>query len=100
VFRPDFGGVLPVVVLEQLAAGLGTAASAVFLMQRTRRAFSASNFAFATAVVSLGSTLSGFLSGPLDAALGHTRFFALAFVMSWPSLVLVLRVPKAPLDAD
>ena len=30
------------------------------------RAFSASHYAFATAVVSLGSTLSGFASGPLD----------------------------------
>jgi MFS transporter, PAT family, beta-lactamase induction signal transducer AmpG len=96
VFRPTFAGVLPLVVLEQLAAGLGAAASAVFLMQRTQREFSASHFAFATAVVSLASTLSGFLAGPLDEALGHVAFFTLAFVASWPSLLLVLFVPRRP----
>jgi PAT family beta-lactamase induction signal transducer AmpG len=98
VLRPTFPGVLAVVIAEQLAAGVGAAASAVFLMQRTRRAFSASHFAFATAIVSLGSTLSGFLSGPLNDAVGHTAFFTLAFVASWPSLVLVLFVPRTPVE--
>jgi PAT family beta-lactamase induction signal transducer AmpG len=87
-----------IVILEQFAAGIGASANAVFLMQRTSRAFSASHFAFATAVVSVASTLSGYLSGPLNEALGHTRFFMLAFVFSWPSLVLVLKVPKQPLE--
>lgn len=98
VLKPTFPGVLAVVISEQLAAGVGAAASAVFLMQRTRRAFSASHFAFATAIVSLGSTLSGFLSGPLNEVVGHTAFFALAFVASWPSLVLVLFVPRTPVE--
>ena len=98
VLRPTFPGALAIVMLEQLAAGVGAAASAVFLMQRTRRAFSASHFAFATAVVSLASTLSGFLSGPLNEALGHTAFFSLAFVASWPSLLLVLIVPRTPVE--
>lgn len=98
LLRPAFPGVLAVVIAEQLAAGVGAAASAVFLMQRTRRAFSASHFAFATAIVSLGSTLSGFLSGPLNEAVGHTAFFCLAFVASWPSLLLVLAVPRTPVE--
>jgi PAT family beta-lactamase induction signal transducer AmpG len=68
----------------------------VFLMQIAHPSFSASHFAFATAVVSLGSSLSGYISGPLDEALGHPVFFTLAFVASWPSLVLVHWVPKQP----
>jgi PAT family beta-lactamase induction signal transducer AmpG len=92
--RPGLAGVSVIVLLEQLASGFGTAAHAVFLMQRTSRSFSASHFAFATAIVSLGSSLSGYASGPLDEALGHTRFFCLAFVASWPSLLLVHWVPK------
>jgi PAT family beta-lactamase induction signal transducer AmpG len=92
--RPGLWGVSAIVVLEQLAAGIGAAANGVFLMQRTSRSFSASHFAFATAVVSVGSTLSGFISGPLDERLGHTAFFSLAFVASWPSLVLVHLLPK------
>jgi MFS transporter, PAT family, beta-lactamase induction signal transducer AmpG len=96
VSQPRLGWVIPIVVLEQLCAGIGTAASAVFLMRIAHPSFSASHFAFATAVVSLGSSLSGYISGPLDEALGHPAFFTLAFVASWPSLFLVHRVPKLP----
>ncbi|MEY4550429.1 MAG: hypothetical protein RL685_6624 [Pseudomonadota bacterium] len=95
VAPPSLPLVVAVVVLEQLAAGIGAAGSAVFLMQRTNSSFSASHFAFATAVVSIGSTISGYVSGPLNQALGHPAFFALAFVASWPSVVLAHRVPKA-----
>ncbi len=98
VARPGLPLVATLVVLEQLAAGIGAAGSAVFLMQRTSSSFSASHFAFATAVVSIGSTLSGYVSGPLDQALGHPLFFTLAFVASWPSLVLAHRVPKVAVE--
>jgi PAT family beta-lactamase induction signal transducer AmpG len=99
--RPGLPGVSVIVLLEQLAAGFGASAHAVFLMQRTSRSFSASHFAFATAVVSLGSSLSGYASGPLDEALGHTVFFCLAFVASWPSLLLAHWVPKdVPRDSS
>jgi MFS transporter, PAT family, beta-lactamase induction signal transducer AmpG len=99
VVKPAFGGVLAIVLTEQLVAGIGSAAHVMFLIQRTRRAFSASHFAFATAVVSLGSTLSGYLSGPLDDHFGHPIFFTLAFVASWPALALVWFVPKGPAEA-
>jgi PAT family beta-lactamase induction signal transducer AmpG len=98
VFRPGFAGVIVVVTLEQLAAGIGAAAHVVFLMQRCRAAFSASHYAFATAVVALASTLSGTIAGPLNEAVGHTTFFTIAFIASWPSLALVFFVPKTPLE--
>ncbi len=100
VWKPSFSGILPIVVLEQLVAGLGVAASTVFLMQRCRRAFSASHFAMATSVVSLASTFSGYASGPLNTRLGHPLFFTLAFVASVPSLLLVLFVPKTPIEPE
>jgi PAT family beta-lactamase induction signal transducer AmpG len=99
VVKPRFGGVLAIVLTEQLVAGIGSAGHVMFLIQRTRRAFSASHYAFATAIVSLGSTLSGYLSGPLDDNFGHVVFFTLAFVASWPSLALVWFVPKTPVEA-
>ena len=92
--RPSLPEVTALVLLEQFASGLGTSAHAVFLMQRTSRSFSASHFAFATAIVSVGSSVSGYISGPLAELLGHTAFFTLAFVASWPSLLLVHWVPK------
>jgi len=99
VWKPSFTGVLAIYLLEQLASGIGSAAHVVFLIQRSRGAFSASHYAFATAVVSLGSTLSGYASGPLNTHFGHPIFFALAFVASWPALVLVWFVPKTPSEA-
>jgi PAT family beta-lactamase induction signal transducer AmpG len=98
VLRPSFAGVVPIILAEQLAAGIGAAAHVVFLMQRCRAAFSASHYAFATAIVSLGSTLSGFLSGPINESVGHPWFFTIAFIASWPALILVLFVPKAPIE--
>jgi PAT family beta-lactamase induction signal transducer AmpG len=98
VVKPRFAGVVPVVLFEQFASGIGGAAHVVFLMRRCRAAFSASHYAFATAIVSLGSTLSGYASGPLNEALGHPLFFTLAFVASWPSLILVWIVPKTEVE--
>jgi MFS transporter, PAT family, beta-lactamase induction signal transducer AmpG len=99
VIRPSFSGVLPIVMIEQLAAGIGAAAHVVFLMQRCRAAFSATHYAFATAVVSLGSTISGFISGPINEAVGHPWFFTIAFIASWPSLALVFYVPRTPIES-
>jgi MFS transporter, PAT family, beta-lactamase induction signal transducer AmpG len=80
--------------------GLGMAGANVFIMQRCRRAFSASHFAMATSVVSLASTFSGYFSGPLNDRLGHPLFFTVAFLASIPSLILVLFVPKTPIEAE
>jgi PAT family beta-lactamase induction signal transducer AmpG len=98
ILRPPFAGVLPLYAAEQLAAGIGSAAQVVFLMRRSRAAFSASHYAFATAIVSLGSTLSGFASGPINESVGHPWFFTIAFIASWPSLVLVFFVPKTAIE--
>lgn len=98
VVKPRFAGVVPVVLFEQFASGIGGAAHVVFLMRRCRAAFSASHYAFATAIVSLGSTMSGYASGPLNEALGHPLFFTVAFIASWPSLVLVWIVPKTEVE--
>ena len=96
--KPGFWGVVPIAIIEQIASGVGTAASSVFIMQRCRSAFSASHYAFATSIVSLASTLSGFLSGPLNERLGHPLFFLAAFVASIPGLILVYFVPKTPVE--
>ena len=98
VWRPHLAGITAIVLAEQLVSGFGIAGSTVFLMQRCRRAFSASHFAMATSVVSLASTFSGWASGPLNERLGHPWFFTVAFLASIPSLVLVLLVPKTPIE--
>jgi PAT family beta-lactamase induction signal transducer AmpG len=100
VWKPHFHAIIGIVLIEQFVGGLGMAGANVFIMQRCRRAFSASHFAAATSVVSLASTFSGYFSGPLNDRLGHPLFFTVAFLASIPSLILVLFVPKTPIEPD
>lgn len=96
--KPSIEWVVVVVVAEQFAGGLGSTASVVFLMNRSRRMFSASHYAFASGVVALGSMLIGAISGHLNASLGHRWYFVVCFLFSVPSLILVLFVPKQDID--
>jgi PAT family beta-lactamase induction signal transducer AmpG len=98
-FAPPFPVVLAIVVTEQFASGIGNAAHSVFLMRRSRAAFSTSHYAFATAVVALGSMLFGWRSGPLNTKVGHVWFFTCAFLASIPALILVWLVPRGDVDA-
>lgn len=98
VLRPPLWGIGVAVVLEQLAGSLAGTASTVLLMRRCRRSFSASHYAFFTALVSLGSTMSGAFSGHLYEALGPVRFFVVTLVASVPALLLVRSVPTDVVD--
>ena len=96
--RPPTWAIGIAVVLEQLAGALAGTAATVFLMRRCRREFSASHYAFFTALVSLGSTAAGGLSGLLHEHVGSVPYFALTLVASAPALWLVGRVPTSTLD--
>ena len=89
IVHPPLWGVAICVVLEQLCGALAGTAATVFLMRRCRRAFSASHYAFFTALVSLGSTLSGAFSGYLYEAVTPIPYFVLTLVASVPALLLV-----------
>ena len=96
--RPSLPWIIAVVVIEQFSGGMGATAQTVYLMQRSRRAFSASHYAFATAVTAVGTTVFGLASGHLYRALGHRWYFVFSFVCGIPALILVLLVPKNPVD--
>jgi PAT family beta-lactamase induction signal transducer AmpG len=98
--EPSFSWVVVIVILEQFAGGMGSTAQIVYLMRRCRRAFSASHYAFASAVTAVGTTVVGAQSGHLNGALGHRWYFVACFLFSVPSMILVLFVPKAPLDPE
>ncbi len=98
LFHPPFWAIGVAVVLEQLAGSLAGTAATVLLMRRCRRAFSASHYAFFTALVSLGSTISGGLSGYLYEWVGRVPYFVLTLVASLPALLLVRLVPIGVVD--
>jgi PAT family beta-lactamase induction signal transducer AmpG len=95
---PPFWVVATLVCIEQFAGGMGQTAQQVFLMQRARRAFSASHYAFATALTALGTTISGAFSGHLYGAVGMRWYFIVCFGFGLPSMILALVVPKTAVD--
>ena len=97
---PPFWLVVPIVCVEQFAGGMGATGQSVYLMQRCRKAFSASHYAFATAITAIGTTISGAYSGHLYKAFGMRWYFVVCFVCSLPSMILALIVPKTPVETD
>ena len=97
--RPDAGtpaGFAQIAVIhgyEQIAAGLGSAALTVFLLQTCRAEFKAAHYAFGSAIMSLTGTLFGGLSGAWVEAHGYTSLYVLAFVGSLPSMLLIPFLP-------
>jgi PAT family beta-lactamase induction signal transducer AmpG len=92
--RPDRAAVSVVAVLEQLAAGIGDSALAVFLMRRCAKEHKAAHYAIASALMTVMMTASGWGSGYLVTRLGFTTFFALAALASVPGIVLAFWVPQ------
>lgn len=91
--KPALPGIAAIVVLEQFAAGVGTAVLLVFLMRRTRGEYKTSHFAIGSSLMSLATTLLGTVSGHIAQAIGFTGFFALAFAASLPGVALSFKVP-------
>lgn len=91
--KPGLLGIGLVVLVEQFAAGIGTAALMVFLMRRSAGEYKTSHFAIASSLMSLGTTFLGGASGFMVSALGFPVFFAIAFAASIPGVILSFKVP-------
>jgi MFS transporter, PAT family, beta-lactamase induction signal transducer AmpG len=91
--QPGLLGVGIVVAYEQFAGGIGTALFIVFLMQRCSSSFQATHFAIGSALMSVAATIAGGISGFVAAKVGFTLFFWIAFVISWPGVILAWIMP-------
>jgi PAT family beta-lactamase induction signal transducer AmpG len=93
----DFGLVAALITLEQLGAGFGNAALAVFIMRTTKASFKAAHFAIGTGLMNIAGTLAGVFSGFLASAVGFPIFFGLTFVLAIPNMTLI---PLLPFEED
>lgn len=82
-----------VVTLEAFGSGLGTAAFMVYLMRCCRPEFKAAHMAILTALMSLSFTVAGVTSGFLASWLGYAWYFAISFVATVPSMLLIPWLP-------
>jgi MFS transporter, PAT family, beta-lactamase induction signal transducer AmpG len=79
--------------LENFGAGLGTAVFMVYLMRTCDPRHKAGHFAIVSALMSVGFTVAGVLSGFLAESLGFANYFGLTFLATIPSMVLIAFVP-------
>ena len=82
-----------VVLAEHAGAGLGTAVFMVYIMRTCDPSHKAAHMAIVTALMSLGFTLAGVLSGFLAESLGFTLYFGFTFVATIPGMALIFFIP-------
>ena len=78
---------------EQMAAGLGNAVLVVFILRTCKPQFKASHYAIGSAIMSLFSTFFGGFSGIVVEHIGYLYLFICSFLVSIPSMMLLLWVP-------
>jgi PAT family beta-lactamase induction signal transducer AmpG len=89
-------GILVIAVIhgiEQLAAGLGSAALLVFLLTTCSREFRATHYAIGSAIMSIPGTLIGGKAGWLVEVMGYTNLYIVAFIFAIPGMCLIPFVP-------
>jgi PAT family beta-lactamase induction signal transducer AmpG len=97
---PVDGGLLLVVVLENLSGGMGTAAFLALLMSLCSQRFTATQFALLSAFASIGRVWVGPLAGVLAETIGWPGFFVLSTLFALPALAMLawLRTPIRALE--
>lgn len=89
---PDTAALAAVIGLDNLAAGMGSAAFVALLMACCDARYSAAQFALLTALAALGRELLGPTAGFLVDAWGWQIFFLASFGAALPGLVLLRRL--------
>jgi PAT family beta-lactamase induction signal transducer AmpG len=84
------------VIVEQISAGLGTAAYTNFVMRQNNAEYRATHYAIATGLMSVTTMMGGVMSGFGAQHFGYPLFFTLAFIASVPGLFLVPVVARRP----
>lgn len=79
--------------IEQLAAGLGSAALLVFLLTTCSKEYRATHYAVGSAIMSIPGTLIGGQAGGLVEWIGYTNLYIIAFVAAIPGMCLIPFVP-------
>lgn len=79
--------------VEQIAAGLGSAALLVFLLTTCSKEFRATHYAIGSAIMSIPGTVIGGEAGRIVEAIGYTNLYIVAFVLAIPGMCLIPFVP-------
>ncbi|MHA7840664.1 MAG: AmpG family muropeptide MFS transporter [Gammaproteobacteria bacterium] len=81
--------------LENLCAGMGTAAFLTLLMALCCRQYSASQYALFSALSAVGRVFVGPIAGSLVSVMGWAHFFLWTFILSLPGIILLYWMREA-----
>ena len=81
-----------VVSFEYLGVGMGTVALTAYLARETSIAFTATQFALFSSIVSIPRVFANASTGYLIEAIGYTQFFILCTLVAIPGMLLLLKV--------
>ena len=101
-YPPTLAGITAVVLMENLAGGMGTAAFLSLLMGLCDIRFTATQFALLSALASVGRVVIGPIAGVVATDWGWPQFFLLSTLAALPGLALLvwmrpqLDLPNAP----
>jgi PAT family beta-lactamase induction signal transducer AmpG len=99
IAKPDpstLGGVSLIAAIhgvEQIAAGLGSAALLVFLLTTCSQEYKATHYAVGSAIMSIPGTLIGGQAGWIVESIGYTNLYILSFIAALPGMALIPFVP-------
>ena len=85
-----------VVVVENLSAGMGTAAFLAFMASITNKKFTATQYALLSSLMSVPRVLASGPSGILAKHLGWEYFFIFCTLLALPGLLLLFRLAPSP----
>jgi len=91
--EPGLDAVTLVITLERIGEGLGTAVFMVYLMRCCDPRHKAAHMAILTALMSVGFTVAGAVSGFLAEAMGFAPYFLFSFLATIPGMLLLFFVP-------
>lgn len=93
-FTPTLGTMMVVVLLENLAGGMGTAAFVALLMTLCDVRFTATQFALLSALASIGRVVVGPVAGITATDWGWANFFLMSTAAALPGLVMLFAVRR------
>jgi PAT family beta-lactamase induction signal transducer AmpG len=79
--------------VEQIAAGLGSAALLIFLLSTCAKDYRATHYAIGSAIMSIPGTLLGGVAGGFVEIYGYTSLYVWAFIATIPGMCLIPFVP-------
>jgi len=90
---PGLAALTALIAFERFGEGLGTAVFMVYLMRCCDPAHKAAHMAILTALMSVGFTVAGAVSGWLAEGLGFASYFGFSFLATIPGMVLIFVIP-------